>query len=78
MVRRLKREEVLAIRSQFSAGHTITEIAEAYGRSWPCVADVVHGRTYQHVKDGPTPPLPKKTGKQEKSKENAEATKIFG
>ena len=77
MVRRLKREEVLAIRSQFSAGHTITEIADAYGRSWPCVADVVHGRTYQQVKDGPAPPLPQKTGNQKKSRGKAEAANTF-
>ena len=54
----LKRPEVIAIRRQYAAGHTIQEIATAYGRHWETIADCVHGRTYTRIKDVRTPPLP--------------------
>ena len=54
----LKRNEVIAIRRQYAASHTIQEIATAYGRAWETIADCVHGRTYARVKDVLVPPLP--------------------
>ena len=54
----LKRNEVIAIRRQHAAGHTIQEIATAYGRAWETIADCVHGRTYARIKDVRVPPLP--------------------
>ena len=57
----LKRNEVIAIRRQYAASHTIQEIATAYGRAWETIADCVHGRTYARVKDVLVPPLPEPT-----------------
>ena len=54
----LKRNEVIAIRRQYAAGHTIQEIATAYGRTWETIADCVHGRTYVRIKDVREPPHP--------------------
>ena len=56
MARLLKRATVLAIRKQYDAGYTITEIAKSLGRSQSSIADVCHRRTYQRVKDLPDVP----------------------
>ena len=56
MARLLNRATVLAIRKQYDAGYTITEIAKAHGRSRTSIADVCHRRTYKRVKDLPDVP----------------------
>ena len=53
---KLARDQVLAIRRQFNAGHTTREIAQAYGRSERAIRDVVAGRSYGRVVDDPDCP----------------------
>ena len=60
MAKQLKRQDVLNIRKWASAGYSTSEIAEALGRSWQAVDDVVKGRSHQRVKEvDDLPPLPK-------------------
>lgn len=57
--RRLTRRQVLAIRKHYSAGETITRLAEAFDRTPETISSVVHFRTYKRVKDvQDLPPLP--------------------
>ena len=57
--RRLTRRQVLAIRRHWSAGETITRLAEAFDRTPETISSIVHFRTYKRVKDIPDlPPLP--------------------
>ena len=57
--RRLTRRQVLAIRKHYSAGETITRLAEAFDRSPETISSLVHFRTYKRVRDVEgLPPLP--------------------
>ena len=56
---RLTRRQVLAIRRHWSAGETITRLAEAFDRTPETISSIVHFRTYKRVRDIPDlPPLP--------------------
>lgn len=46
---RLTEAAVLEILRARAAGFSIAELARVHGRSEPCVADVVHRRTWRHV-----------------------------
>ena len=56
---RLTRRQVLTIRRHWSAGETITRLADVFERTPETISAVVHLRTYKRVKDDPDlPPLP--------------------
>ena len=56
---RLTRLQVLTIRRHWSAGETITRLAEVFDRTPETISSIVHFRTYRRVKDDPDlPPLP--------------------